>query len=467
MSARKVTKRAQSPVPRLKVERLSTMAQKRRDAILRRSAARYDAVAPVVERVMKDVRDNGDAALLKYTRRFDKVTLKPGDIRVSKADIRKAYKTVKCSSPELIPAIQASLDCIRGYHEGEAEQLAAGLTQWEKTVRSRKWSKASSVRVGQLRTPIECVGAYVPGGNAVLLTSALMAVTPAKVAGVDQVVVASPPSRSGDIDPRIVVAADMAGADVIIRAGGAQAVAAMAYGTKSVPRVAKIVGPGNVFVAAAKSYAAATGLCAIDLPAGPSEILVIADATADPEFIARDMLSQSEHDLDASAVLVTTSDKIARAVSLRIAAEFKNERRTGAKPGIAEQSIGAYGAIVLAKSLNEAISFANEFAPEHLEIMTSNPRKVLPQIRNAGGIFLGKYSPVAIGDYVCPNHILPTGGAARFTSGVSINTFLKTPSFLEVPRKMVKTLDSLVETLSKAEGLYAQHGKSVKARLGK
>jgi histidinol dehydrogenase len=305
---------------------------------------------------------------------------------------------------------------------------------------------------------LDRVGAYVPGGNAVLLTSALMAVTPAKVAGVREIVVASPPSRNGDIDPRIIVAADLAGADLIVRAGGAQAIAALAYGTKSVPRVAKIVGPGNIYVAAAKAYVAASGACAIDLPAGPSEVLIIADKSARSEYVARDMLAQSEHDADACAVLVSTSAALAANVARRIARALKKDT------GLARKSIPAYGAILLADTLEQAVDFANEFAPEHLEIMTAKPRALLPRIRNAGGIFVGSYSPVAIGDYVCPNHILPTGGAARYTSGVNISTFLKRPSTLEVPAAMIRTLDKLVETLSKAEGLYAQHGASVHAR---
>jgi histidinol dehydrogenase len=447
----------------LRAERLATMTPQRKRSILRRSSTKLERTLPFIKRVMADVRRNGDSALVKYSQKFDRADLSSIGIRVSRSEIRNAYKIVARDNPDLVPAIKTTLECIGAFHKGELDQLKCGMNPWKRTVGSRKWSASSKIAVGQLRTPIDCVGVYVPGGNAVLLTTALMAITPAKVAGVPRIVVASPPSRDGNIDPRIIVAADLAGADVMVRAGGAQAIAAMAYGTESVPAVAKIVGPGNIYVAAAKAYVAGNSICAIDLPAGPSEVLVIADATANAEYIAKDMLSQSEHDTDACAVLVTTSIKLARLVRTRLLREFK--RKPGQKQSIAERSLSRYGAIIVVKSLKEAVDVANEFAPEHLQIMTKKPRALLSKIRNAGGIFLGNYSPTAIGDYVCPNHILPTGGAARYTSGVSMSTFLKTPSFLEVPQKAIRVLNELVETLSKAEGLYEQHGRSVRARL--
>lgn len=445
----------------LALERLSAISRSRRMDILQRSAVRLDQVRPVVESVIADVARNGDKALLRYTKKFDHATLSPSQIRLSASDIKKAYSAVKKADPALIPAIRDTLDCISAYHLAEKKHLCRGLKSWRATASGSRWARGAGLAVGQIQTPLDSVGIYVPGGNAVLLTSALMGVTPAKIAGVPQIVLASPPSRNGDIDPRIVVAADMAGADIVIRAGGAQAIAALACGTESVPRVAKIVGPGNVYVAAAKASVASSGLCAIDLPAGPSEILIIADDSANPEFIAMDMLAQSEHDADASAVLVTTSSRVATAVSKRIAAILNTSENTAA---IARRSLAGNGAILVAATEKEAVAFANEFAPEHLEIVTKKPRETLKGIRNAGGIFLGQWSPVAVGDYVCPNHILPTGGAARFTSGVNLGTFLKTPSVLEVPRNMAKTLDRLIEVLSKAEGLYAAHGASVHAR---
>ncbi|MEI6971033.1 MAG: histidinol dehydrogenase [bacterium] len=444
----------------LPVETLSKLSASRRRTILRRSTTSQRDIQPLVERVVADVARNGDAALLKYTSKFDRVRLTQQALVVSPREIVAAYQTVYRQNPTLLGAIRSTIECVSGYHKGELAQMKRGLKGWETTVGSKKWGAAGSLKVGQIRTPLDSVGVYVPGGNAVLLTSAIMALTPAKVAKVPLTVVCSPPSRNGDIDPRIIVAADMSGADRIVRAGGAQAVAAMAYGTESVPRVAKIVGPGNVFVATAKSLVASAGACGIDFFAGPSEVLIIADEHTPVEYAARDMLSQSEHDPNASAVLVTTSVKVAKAVRSRIIAEFKGAGTSS----IAQRALAGYGAILVAESLDAAVEFANEFAPEHLEIMTLNPRDLLRKVRNAGGIFLGRYTPVAVGDYVCPNHILPTGGAARFTSGISIDTFLKKPSFLEVPKKMVRKLDSLIETLSKAEGLYAQHGLSVHAR---
>jgi len=447
----------------LKIESLSGLSGRRRSAILSRSATAQKGIRALVERIVDDVARNGDDALLKYTARFDKARLLRLRIAVSAREIRNAFRTVARNNPALIPAIRTMIECVRGYHRGELAQLKRGLTAWECSVGSSKWGKSGRLRVGQLRVPVDRVGVYVPGGNAVLLTSAVMAITPAKVAGVPFVVVASPPSRKKEIDPRIIVASDLAGADLIVRAGGAQAIAAMAYGTATVPRVSKIVGPGNMFVASAKSYVASTGACAVDFFAGPSEVLIIADDSAAIEYVARDMLSQSEHDVNASSVLVTTSRRIAEGVRKQIAAWLGGP---GNSDSVARRALSSYGAIMIADSLADAVEFANDFAPEHLEIMTKKPRNILRSVRNAGGIFLGPYSPVAVGDYVCPNHILPTGGAARFTSGISVDTFLKKPSVLEVPRSLVKKLDRLIETLSKAEGLYAQHGLSVHARTG-
>jgi len=444
----------------LPIERLARLHPDRRKAILSRSTTAQKSIVPLVQGVVDDVAANGDKALLKYTRKFDKTTLTPSRLIVNKSDIKRAYRTVLKANPELLPSIQSMIECVRGYHSGELTQLRSNQRRWKKNVRSAQWPAGTGLSVGQLRTPIERVGVYIPGGNAVLLTTAVMGITPAKVAGVPFIAVASPPSRNGDIDPQIIVAADMAGADVIIRAGGAQAIAAMAFGTATVPKVHKIIGPGNVFVAAAKSYVANSGVCAIDFPAGPSEVLIIADDSAVTEYVARDMLSQSEHDANASSVLVTTSKRLAKSVRNRIIAEFCGN----ATPSTAQLALSKYGAIILAESLARAVDFANEFAPEHLEIVIKRPESMLSRVRNAGGIFLGPYSPVAIGDYVCPNHILPTGGAAKFSSGISVDTFMKKPAVLEVPKSLIKTLNKLVETLSKAEGLYAQHGLSVKAR---
>jgi histidinol dehydrogenase len=455
----------------LKVEPLTTMSAARKRQLLLRSVTRMEEARPLVEKIMTDVQKGGDKALLRYTKKFDRVNLKPESIRVSKAEIRKAYQEVHRQDPELIPAMKTTLDLVRAYHVGERDQLTYGLKRWSRKVGHPAFGGSGKMNIGQLRTPIGRVGIYVPGGHAVLFSTALMGVTPAKVAGVPEIIVASPPSRNGDIDPKIIVAADLAGATLIVRAGGAQAIAALAYGTETVPKVSKIIGPGNIYVAAAKSYAASTGICAIDFLAGPSEILVIADKRANSDWVARDMISQAEHDPDACAILVTNSKKKAASVQRRIHniiySTIENAGPEARLTSVAKSSLSKFGAIVLVKDLEEAVLFANEFAPEHLEIMTENPRNWLNKVQNAGAIFLGDYSPVAVGDYISPNHILPTGGAARFTSGINIDTFLKRPSMSKNPQGLRKAFSKLVKTLSMAEGLYNQHGLSVEARLEK
>jgi histidinol dehydrogenase len=453
----------------LRIESLAKMSKERKRKLLLRSVTRMEGARPLIEDIMKEVQQKGDEALLRYTKRFDKVDLKPGSIRVSKAGIRKAYEEVKRQTPELVSKMKTTIDCVRAYHEGERDQLKMGLKRWDRKIRHASFEGLASMNVGQLRTPINRVGIYVPGGHAALFSTALMGITPAVVAGVPEIVVASPPSRNGDIDPKIIVAADLAGATTIIRAGGAQAIAAMAFGTKSVPKVSKIVGPGNIYVAAAKGYVASTGICAIDFLAGPSEILVVADDSVDMRWAARDMISQAEHDPDACAILVTNSMKVANGVQRKIQdiihEDISKGGDEGRMAGIAKTSLSRFGAIVVTSNLEEAISFANEFAPEHIEIMTRHPKNWAKKVLNAGAIFVGDFSPVAIGDYVCPNHILPTGGAARYTSGINIDTFMKKPSISRVPEGLMKTFNILVGALSKAEGLYDQHGLSVKARL--
>jgi histidinol dehydrogenase len=449
--------------PTLRIESLSRISRKRLDDIVARSTVKSVEVAESTARIVEDVRRNGDAALRKYTKRFDKVDIPPSRIRVSKGEVRRAFDRVSREDPDLIPAIRAMLECVWNYHEHELAQMKRKPSGWQGEIRSNLWPEGQHLNVGQIRTPLNRAGVYVPGGNAVLLSTAVMAITPAKVAGVPEVVLASPPSRNGDIAPEVLVAADLAGADLIVRVGGPQAIAGMAYGTRKIPRVDKIVGPGNIHVLAAKCHVAAAGACGIDIPAGPSEILVLADETADPDYVARDMLSQAEHDENASALLVTTSRHLAQTVRKKILAEFGSTK----KASIAERSMIRYGAFLVADDLQQAVAFANYFAPEHLEIVTKDPRSLLPRVRNAGGIFLGPYSAVAVGDYVCPNHILPTGGAARFASGMSVDTFIKKPSVLEVPKETAWTINRMVETLSKAEGLYEQHGRAVRARTEK
>jgi len=439
----------------LPVEAISDLNSKRRRKLMVRSAESYDNVRPLVDGILRNIMTHGDKALIEYTRKFDRVALERSRIVVSEREIKAAVRLVRNKYPGLLPAMATTRNCIAGFHRGELSRIKQPASGWKKSI---EFKKNSILNVGQVRRPLQTVGVYVPGGNAVLVTTALMTVVPAKLAGVDQVILATPPSRKGDIDPRIIAAANLAGADMIIRAGGAQAIAAMACGTESVPRVDKIVGPGNIFVAAAKALVANMGLCAIDFPAGPSEVLILADDTARADFVARDLLSQAEHDANACSVLVTTSRKLAVAVRGAIVKEL------AASPSIAGQSLSRYGALLVADTMTEAVDFANSFAPEHLEIMTRNPRQILGKIRNAGGIFLGHNTPTAIGDYVCPNHVLPTGGAARFTSGLSVDQFMKKPAVLEASTGALKALDSLVEILSKAEGLYEQHGRSVHIR---
>lgn len=444
----------------LPVETVRGLDSERRKRLMTRSTGTFDRIRPVVEGVIRRIIRHGDRAMLDYTRKFDGVSISQARIRVSEREIRQAVRFVRSHYPGLVEAMKTTRGCIESFHRGELSRIVRPADRWERSIRL-KGSKGC-LKVGQIRRPLQSVGVYVPGGNAVLITTALMTVVPARLAGVPTIVLASPPSRNGDIDPRLIAAASIAGADIIIRAGGAQAVAAMACGTKSVPKVCKIVGPGNIFVAAAKSLVANMGLCAIDFPAGPSEVLILADESANPEFAAGDMLSQAEHDANACSVLVTTSRRLAERVRNAIVSELSHP--SCSSPAIAERSLATYGAILVAESLDQAVDFSNEFAPEHLEIMTRHPHSVLKKIRNAGGIFLGHNTPTAIGDYVCPNHVLPTGGAARFSSGLSVDQFMKKPAVLEVSTGALEALDALVETLSKAEGLYAQHGKSVHIR---
>jgi histidinol dehydrogenase len=450
----------------LKIEPLAEMSAERKCHLLLRSVTRMEEARPLIEEIMVDVQESGDDALIRYTKRFDNVSLKPENICVSKAEIRQAYKRVKAEHPGLIASMKKLMGCLRDFHEQEVSQYKFKLKAWAANIRHSSFPGKLAMRNGQLKRPIERVGIYVPGGHAVLFTTALMGVTPAKIAGVPEIVVASPPSRDGDIDPKVIVAADLAGATQIVRVGGAQAIAGLAYGTISIPKVSKIVGPGNIYVAAAKSYVASRGLCSIDFLAGPSEILVIADESAKAEWVAQDMIAQAEHDPNACALCVTNSKEVAKAVLSYIEREVANPSEGPKRlKDIAKTSLSEFGAIILVDNLDEAFDFANDFAPEHLEIMTKNPRNWLAKVQNAGAVFLGKYSPVAIGDYVCPNHILPTGGAAKYTSGINVDTFLKKPNTSKVPKELSSTLNDLVEVLSRAEGLYYEHGLSVKARV--
>ena len=452
----------------LKIEYLDKMTKERKKQIMYRSNDRIDEIKPFVSSIINEIKEKGDEALLRYTKKFDDVKMTISEIIVTKAEIKEAYKKVN-ENPDnknLIRLMQDSIDCIKGYHEGEKARYLNPMKRWEKSVNAKTCNKNyEKCIVGQIYNPLNRIGIYVPGGNAVLFSTALMAITPAKVAGVKEIIVASPPSRNGNIDPKIIVASDLAGADLIIKAGGAQAIAALACGTKTIPKVDKIFGPGNIYVTAAKSYVLSKGICAIDFIAGPSEIFVVADKNANYKYIARDMISQAEHDSNACAILLTDSEDMAKKVRNFIINILKAAIKKDDLAVVATNSLTRYGAIIKVKDINEAIAFSNEFAPEHLEIMTEKPRTWLDRIRNAGTICLGMFTPVAISDYVCPNHILPTGGAARYTSGINIEMFFKKTSFLKTEFRAMPWLSKMVVGLSKAEGLYNQHGLSVEARL--
>ncbi len=398
----------------------------------------YSSVIPIID----DVREKGDKALLKYTEKFDKVRLPPSKLKVDEREIKEAYKKLEKNQ---ISALRKAADNIVSFHK--------------KQVRD-KWTMeiAEGVTVGQVTRPLSSVGVYVPGGRASYPSSVLMCAIPARVAGVEKTIICSPPGKGGDVNPALLVAADIAGVTEIYRVGGAQAIAAMAYGTEIVPKVDKIVGPGNVFVTAAKLEVSKD--VAIDVPAGPSEVLIIADESGKASFIASDLLAQTEHDPQAWAILLTTSEALASAVKEEVNRQMKSLSRTE----VIKSSIQKGGLIVVVRNIEEAIEYANLIAPEHLQIQTKAPTEVFNKIRNAGAVFLGGYSPVAFGDYSSGlNHVLPTRGYARFYSGLSTLDFVKTINFLQCSRAGYETLKETAVTLAKMEG-FDGHAKSVAIR---
>jgi histidinol dehydrogenase len=402
------------------------------------------AVEKTVRKIIGDVRKSGDGALISYTEKFDGVKLAPKKIRVSEKEIEKAFEDVP---EEDIDALRLAARRIADFHERQKAQ---------------SWfvQEVSGAMLGQRVLPLECVGIYVPGGKASYPSSVLMNAVPAKVAGVPKVVMCVP-APGGKLNPGVLVAADLAGVDEIYKVGGAQAVAAMAYGTKTIPRVDKIVGPGNIYVATAKRLV--FGAVDIDMVAGPSEILVVADKTANPAFVAADMLSQAEHDEMASAVLVTDSPELADAVTLELDAQVKELPRRK----VAEKSLADFGAIILVRDLQEAAEIANRIAPEHLELSVDRPMELLPRLKNAGAIFMGHYTPEAVGDYCAgPNHVLPTGGTARFFSPLSTDDFVKKSSILMYTKEALEELAPAVLRIAKMEGLDA-HARMVEKRLKK
>ena len=415
------------------------------DELLKRSPNHYGEFTERVNAIIEDVKKNKDTALFSYTERFDGARLDASTIRVTKEEIEEAYHQV---DPKLLEVIKKALVNIRTYHEKQ---------------RRYSWfdSKPDGTLLGQKIGPIASCGVYVPGGKAVYPSSVLMNVVPAKVAGVDRIVMTTPPGKDGKVSPNTLVAACEAGVDEIYKVGGAQAIAALAFGTESVPKVDKIVGPGNIYVALAKKTV--YGYVSIDSIAGPSEILVLADETANPRYVAADLLSQAEHDEMASAILVTTS----RTLAEQVQAEIEGFVQKLSRKEILEKSLEHYGYILIAENLEAAIDAANEIASEHLEIVTKDPFQVMTKIRNAGAIFIGENSSEPLGDYFAgPNHILPTNGTARFFSPLSVDDFVKKSSIVYYSREALEAVHEDIETFAKAEQLTA-HANSIAVRFEK
>lgn len=411
--------------------------------LLKRSPNSYGKFESAVADILANVKSRGDDALFEYTRNFDKADINPSNIVVTQEEIDEAYSLV---DDKLLDVIRKALVNIRDYHEKQKQY---------------SWfdSKPDGTILGQKVTALSRVGVYVPGGKAAYPSSVLMNVMPAKVAGVEQIVMCTPPDKEGKVYPTTLVAAKEAGVDVIYKVGGAQAIAAMAYGTASVPKVDKIVGPGNIYVALAKK--AVFGYVSIDSVAGPSEIMIIADETANPRFVAADLLSQAEHDEMASAILVTTSEELAKKVSAQIDEFLKELSRSE----IISKSLENYGYILVADSIDEAIEVANDIASEHLEIVTKDPFNVMTKIKNAGAIFLGEYSSEPLGDYFAgPNHVLPTNGTAKFFSPLSVDDFIKKSSIISYSREALELIHNDIETFAKAEHLTA-HANSIHVRF--
>ena len=411
-------------------------------SLLKRSPNQYTAYEDTVAEIVENVRQKKDEALLAYTEKFDHITLTPQTMQVTEEEIEEAYRQ---ADPKLIAVIRKALVNIRSYHEKQ---------------KRNSWfdSQENGILLGQKISPLKRVGVYVPGGKAVYPSSVLMNVVPAKVAGVQQIVMTTP-CRGGKVSPNTLMAAKEAGVDVIFKVGGAQAIAALAHGTETIPKVDKIVGPGNIFVALAKK--AVYGFTGIDSIAGPSEITVLADETANPRYVAADLLSQAEHDELASAILVTTSQDLAEKVSKEIDAFLEKLSRAD----IIAKSLDNYGYILIADTLEEGIRAVDEIAPEHLEIVTANPFDVMTRVHNAGAMFLGQYSSEPLGDYFAgPNHILPTNGTARFFSPLSVDDFVKKSSIIYYSEEALRAVHSDIETFAKAEELTA-HANSVAVRF--
>lgn len=411
--------------------------------LLKRSPNNYGKFEAAVADILANVKEKGDEALFSYTKEFDKVEVTKETIRVTEAEIQEAYEAVDAS---LLEVIRKALVNIRSYHEKQ---------------RQNSWftSTENGTMLGQKVTPLNRVGVYVPGGKAVYPSSVLMNIVPAKVAGVPHIVMTTPPGKDGKVNPSTLVAAKEAGADEIYKVGGAQAIGALAYGTASIPKVDKIVGPGNIFVALAKK--AVYGHVSIDSIAGPSEILVLADETANAHYVAADLLSQAEHDEMASAILITTSTDLAQNVEKEIEGYLKVLSRKE----IIEKSLENFGYILIAEDMDEAIDAANEIASEHMEIVTKNAFEVMMKVRNAGAIFIGEYSSEPLGDYFAgPNHVLPTNGTAKFFSALSVDDFIKKSSIVYYSRSALQEIHKDIIQFATSEQLTA-HANSIAVRF--
>lgn len=411
--------------------------------LLKRSPSNYGSYEETVAEIIENVKEKGDEAVFAYTKQFDRFSQNTDNIKVTREEIEEAYAAIE---PSLIEVYKKSAVNIRDFHEKQLRNSWMDI-------------KPDGSILGQRMTPIARAGVYVPGGKAAYPSSVLMNIIPARVAGVKQIIMTTPCNSEGRVNPGTLVAADIAGVDLIFKVGGAQAIAAMAFGTASIPKVDKITGPGNIFVALAKK--AVYGHVSIDSVAGPSEILVLADETATPRYVAADLLSQAEHDELASAILVTTSERLAEQVS----AEVDGFLQKLSRKDIMTKSLENYGYILVAETLSDAVDTANEIASEHLEILTKNPFEVMTKITNAGAIFLGEYSSEPLGDYFAgPNHILPTNGTAKFFSPLNVDDFMKKTSIISYSKEALLKVHKDIEAFAESEGLTA-HANSIKVRF--
>lgn len=428
----------------MRIQRLNEETRKNLlNELLKRSPSSYGEYEDRVMEILDNVRKNGDEALFGYTKQFDKADINPDNVVVTKEEIEEAYTQV---DPELLAVVRKALKNIESFH---AKQM------------QHSWfdCKPNGSLLGQKVTPLQRVGVYVPGGKAAYPSSVLMNIMPAKVAGVDEIIMVTPPDKDGKVNPTTLVAANEAGATKVFKVGGAQAVAALAFGTETIPKVDKIVGPGNIYVALAKK--AVYGHVSIDSIAGPSEILVLADETPNPRYVAADLLSQAEHDELASAILITTSEELAYKVSDEIDKFLKELSRNE----IMEKSLENYGYIFITDTMDEAIDVANDIASEHMEILTADPYQVMMKVRNAGAIFLGEYSSEPLGDYFAgPNHILPTNRTAKFFSPLSVDDFIKKSSIISYSREALEEVHKDIELFAEAEQLTA-HANSIRVRF--